>query len=96
MGKKGHQWNLDGWLYRTRYITTYYRNGTISQEGPFGQTLIHCNFGWNGICDGYYYFGNFDTTKAPADLEDEFDENLGTQPYNFKLDLRMMTYAKIS
>ena len=96
-GKKaGHTWNLDGLFDRTRYIKTYYRNGTTSLKDPVPQTLIHCNFGWNGICDGYYYFGNFDTTKAPADLEDEFDENLGTQPYNFKLDLRMMTYAKIS
>lgn len=33
--KKAHFWNLDGWLYRTRYIKTYYRNGTVSQRGPF-------------------------------------------------------------
>ena len=28
--KLNHQWNIDGWLYRMRYIKTYYRNGTTS------------------------------------------------------------------
>ena len=90
--KKAHFWNLDGWLYRTRYIKTYYRNGTVSQRGPFGQTLVHCNFGWEGVTDGYYYDGIFDLSKGPVMPE---DSDAGTPASRYYKDLSIFTYTLV-
>ena len=90
--KKAHFWNLDGWLYRTRYIKTYYRNGTVSQRGPFGQTLVHCNFGWEGVADGYYYDGIFDLSKGPVMPE---DSDAGTPAPRYYKDLSIFTYTLV-
>ena len=90
--KKAHFWNLDGWLYRTRYIKTYYRNGTVSQRGPFGQTLVHCNFGWEGVADGYYYDGIFDLSKGPVMPE---DSDAGTPASRYYKDLSIFTYTLV-
>ena len=93
MAKKRHIfWNLDGWLYRTRYIKTYYRNGTVSQRGPFGQTLVHCNFGWEGVADGYYYDGIFDLSKGPVMPE---DSDAGTPASRYYKDLSIFTYTLV-
>ena len=95
--KLNHQWNIDGWLYRMRYIKTYYRNGTtsISSKEQVPQTLIHCNFGWNGLCNGYYFSGSFNTTTKPVDQESGIDNVEGTQDGNYTDDLRMITYTEI-
>ena len=95
--KLNHQWNIDGWLYRMRYIKTYYRNGTtsISSKEQVPQTLIHCNFGWNGLCNGYYFSGSFNTTTKTVDQESGIDNVEGTQDGNYTDDLRMITYTEI-
>ena len=95
--KLNHQWNIDGWLYRMRYIKSYYRNGTtsISSKEQVPQTLIHCNFGWNGLCNGYYFSGSFNTTTKPVDQESGIDNVEGTQDGNYTDDLRMITYTEI-
>lgn len=77
------------------YVKTYYRNGTTSQEEPFGQTLIHCNFGWTGQGNGYYGIGVFDLRHTPGDLEDGLDENTPPRGVLFNMDLRIITYNEI-
>lgn len=91
--RKGHAWNLDGWLYRTRYIKTYYRNGTTSLEGPFPQTLVHCNYGWNGSQDGYYPSGIFDLHIGPVEIESGVDSP--TKPFDryYSIDVQIITYT---
>ncbi len=49
-GKKhGHAWVIDGYIKRLR-------NNQV-------ETMMHCNMGWDGLYDGYYASGIFDTTK---------------------------------
>ena len=30
------------------------------------RTLLHCNWGWGGLDDGYYYSGVFKTNEGPV------------------------------
>ena len=52
----GHAWVIDGYMKRKRVAST----GTISER----QTLVHCNWGWNGNCNGYFTSGVFKTNEA--------------------------------
>lgn len=71
-GIVGHAWILDGWLERTIRTTTYiYSDGS---SGSGGDTVtrterycntVHCNFGWEGKCDGYYNCEVFDLSVIP-------------------------------
>ena len=31
--------------------------------------LVHCNFGWGGMCDGYYQFSIFNLSGGPLFTE---------------------------
>ena len=91
-GTDYHAWNLDGWLYRTRNIKTYYRNGTTSEEGPYPQTLVHCNFGWNGASDGYYSSsGVFDLNYGAT--EKESGDLNGSSKTRYNTNLEIITYT---
>ncbi len=59
-GKKhGHAWVIDGYIQRVR-------NNQI-------ETMMHCNMGWGGVCDGYYASGIFDTTKVTDENGEAID-----------------------
>lgn len=49
-----HSWVIDGYAtqegQRTIYISGYPYPATQSMT----RTLIHCNWGWDGLCDGYF------------------------------------------
>ncbi|MDR1347075.1 MAG: C10 family peptidase [Prevotellaceae bacterium] len=51
----GHAWVIDGYMYRECLC------GGIVRET---KRLIHCNWGWDGIADGYYANSVFDTRKT--------------------------------
>ena len=64
----GHCWVIDGVLQQTRYYCNAY--GEISADGvnrywlstyPVRGHLVHCNWGWNGLDDGWYYHFRTDT-----------------------------------
>lgn len=64
---KGHSWVGDGIL---RVKTTHHWVGTPSR--PDYNTYdycIHCNFGWGGLHDGYYYSPTFNTNNTPFPTE---------------------------
>lgn len=91
-GEKRHILEF-GWMALSYKIhKTYYRNGTVSQRGPFGQTLVHCNFGWEGVADGYYYDGIFDLSKGPVMPE---DSDAGTPASRYYKDLSIFTYTLV-
>lgn len=92
-GEKRHIFGIwmDGSIVQDN-IKTYYRNGTVSQRGPFGQTLVHCNFGWEGVADGYYYDGIFDLSKGPVMPE---DSDAGTPASRYYKDLSIFTYTLV-
>ena len=77
--KSRHEWNLDGWFHRTRPVTYYYSDGG-EYTADEGQVLIHCNFGWNGLCNGYYQSGLFNLDQKPCVQED--GETFHTDPNN--------------
>lgn len=83
---KGHAWVIDQVLERSRYVLG---NGIETTRAFVKETeyLVHCNFGWNGWCDGYYYSGIFDTNEGPIDITRSSE---GVDGY-FKYYLRMNT-----
>ena len=60
----GHAWVIDGYIKRDKKTST----GDVVKS----QTLVHCNWGWNGLCNGYFTSGVFKTNSA------EISDNLGT------------------
>lgn len=55
---------------------------------------FHCNFGWHGDSDGYYYKDVFNTS-SPVDKDLEVDKNVSDkQSYTFSWYFRMITYTK--
>ena len=63
----GHAWVLDGIYVRKVY----------GETGDYLRTenLFHINWGWNGLDDGYYSQGVFDTSQRP---DTEFGVDPGT------------------
>ncbi len=81
----GHTWVIDGWdSYRSELVETVTNEAgkiisttsTVLEE----KTLLHCNYGWGGTCDGYYSYKTFvfDVT-VPLD-EDKIDRTIGDTP----------------
>ena len=78
--KKNHAFNLDGWLERSRTTTNYYSDGSINVS-THGDNLIHCNFGWGGTANGYYYYGAFDLRNGPEAGYDGEDTSSSSDKY---------------
>lgn len=71
----GHAWVLDGYLRRRKVtkVNEYLSDGTYTTEYNYesAQRLVHCNFGWGGLHDGYYsLLETFYTPHRYTDLED--------------------------
>lgn len=59
LGQRGHAWVIDEVLTRRRIRYTHVEGVGITQQDTEYQHLVHCNFGWNGKSNGYYYSGTF-------------------------------------
>lgn len=44
--------------------------------------MYHCNFGWSGGCDGYYYADAVYSPRVNALVKDEIEGDV-TGPYNY-------------
>ncbi len=55
---------IDGYMEQTRTITKPTSTSTETRK------LMHCNFGWQGDCDGYYVSDVFDLDEGPVETED--------------------------
>ena len=80
---EGHFWVLDG--YRIQNLVG-------SNGNTYGsRTLLHCNFGWKGSYDGYYYSGVFEIGSGPEynQYPDSNPDLIGNH-YNWWY--RMITY----
>lgn len=62
----GHAWVIDGYIKRNYVSST----GVIAQK----QTLVHCNWGWHGDCNGYFTSGVFKTRQAI--ISDNFGQGM--------------------
>lgn len=52
----GHAWVIDGYIKRKNVSST----GSVLNN----QTLVHCNWGWHGDCNGYFTSGVFKSQQA--------------------------------
>lgn len=71
-----HAWLLDGYVETKRTYTRTEICKSQRSENSFverGHIRVHCNFGWRGLHDGYYFPGIFDTNAGP-DLVDTVDK----------------------
>lgn len=63
--REGHAWLVDGYITqeRTRKVINRETNETIS-ENRETRLLVHCNWGWGGYRDGYFYPGVFESYNS--------------------------------
>ncbi len=77
----GHAWVYDGFM-KAKKNNKYH-------------TLVHCNWGWDGIDNGYYLSKMFDIAKgAQISDQDILDMQTGEVDVNFKYDLKYFTIKK--
>jgi len=90
--KEGHAWVADGWLYRRRdqYAVIFGKRSDYSVSNQT-QTLMHCNFGWGGRCDGFYHIGLFNTNEQA--VIPDIDYKPVSDDYNGGK--RMITYTEM-
>jgi len=84
--KDGHAWVIDGYIKRS--LRSEKSDVEIST-----QTLLHCNWGWKGKCNGYYASGIFNVKKG-AIISDgtSVDNGEKTEKCNFDWWYRILTY----
>lgn len=91
----GHFWVLDGWMnvFKEIWKVEKYMNAIFPIRTFISSTLdsqlVHCNFGWGGICDGYYTPNTYDLTveKTGVYIESSFGDiaNSMNRIYNFNV-----------
>ena len=55
-------------------------------------TLYHCNFGWAGICDGYYYAGSVFNPRGNPQEREIGDRESNSTGDNFTTETRIIYY----
>lgn len=84
--KEGHAWVLDKvWTKERTKTTTWLPSGNSTSVVEY-QYLVHCNFGYGGDYNGYYYSGDFDlanpvisddtTNPATIDINYQYDQTM--------------------
>ena len=68
-------------MERKRTVSTY-RSAMLVAQGTQYEYLVHCNWGWDGSRDGYYYSGAFNTDNGPEIRSDS--------PYHFQYNLKII------
>ena len=80
----GHAWIIDTELTQIRYIYTYRYDGVLLKTEHETRDLVHCNWGWYGDADGYY----FDNALRPAGglvIGEKPPYGMGTLHYRYYL-----------
>lgn len=78
--RSGHAWIIDGYIKRQR-------DNQI-------ETMMHCNMGWGGECDGYYVSGLFDTTQVKDAQGNPTDGDAPENKHQYCKRYRMVLYDK--
>ena len=94
---KSHAWNLDGYLMEyTTTVREYYQNGVMfdSSTTTSDNMMVHCDFGWQGYCNGYFTSGVFDLGSNDALFDEPGHE--GTKDTNYNWYLKIIQYNKPS
>jgi hypothetical protein len=67
----------------------------VEFESDAEELIVHCNFGWDGMCDGYYQSDMFDLSKPAVDYDEKLDESVPLNPpyYLFDQNLYLTMYS---
>jgi len=88
-----HGWNIDG--YKVKQTTTtkqIYVNGVYSHTVTYTSsptTMVHCDFGWQGSCNGYYASGIFKLNNPDVEFDNPHDSG---SDINYNFYLKIITY----
>ncbi len=89
-----HAWIIDGYKTRVRqHITKEYKNNVLIKTTTLPDTckMVHCDFGWGGLCNGYYVDGVFKLNSE----DNEYDEPLyGNKNIKYNQHVRIVMYKK--
>ena len=97
----GHAWVIDGYnsYKEDKYMREYNGLDPTQYTDTFIETitynLVHCNYGWGGLCDGYYTSGVFDVSQELDDdmIVDSIGDCSGTNSdYIFDRTLKFIRY----
>ena len=88
---KGHAWVIDGYAMKQSKYIIYRRYTTVEETNTLGGFYLHCNFGWEGIGNGYYIGNIFDTGNSEK-LDDE--ELIDSNPSRFDWGFGIVTTNK--
>lgn len=88
--KGGHVWLCDGYLVRYRFLE-YYEIETqkIIARVQKSESLLHCNWGWYGTDNGYFYEGVFNS-NSPLDSTIRRPIYQGSIPYCYQYDIKQL------
>ncbi|MFC2466208.1 MAG: C10 family peptidase [Bacteroidota bacterium] len=92
----GHAWVVDGYLHRAQpVICIRNRDGKEHRDTSYrDQYLVHCNWGWKGLCNGYYSQGIFNLKNGAVAVEKNNGESENDKSNNnFNWFLRVISYA---
>lgn len=95
-GTKGHATVFDGYVERRKKTTTYtyYSDGTRRKSESFGESerLFHINWGYSGLCDGYYVAkSKLDDSERYANATD-VEYTPGNYNISYSYNFRVVTY----
>lgn len=91
---KSHAWNIDGYKVKTRTVTTKkYVGNTLKETTTKTETcnMVHCDFGWQGKCNGYFVSGVFKLNSSDAEIDNPY---LGSNNTNYNNFIKIITYNK--
>ena len=66
----GHIWVVDGCIYQKQCVQMFNGNDILIGEYYVNRDYVHCNWGWNGSCNGYYITNVFNLNNG-APIPDE-------------------------
>ncbi len=67
----GHAWVCDGYVKRERsYITYDVDANEIADSGKEHEYYLHCNWGWDGKRNGYFFDGVFDAEHESTEVKE--------------------------
>lgn len=86
-----HCWVIDGYKIKERSVTRkYYEKGklvnTVSKQDTC--RMVHCDFGWRGIANGYYVSGIFRDIRHSV----EYDRANDSLEFNFNNYIHLVKY----
>jgi hypothetical protein len=95
-GVGGHGWVADGYrdieIWRTKYARLYDDGEFVEQwtRKISESHVLHINWGWDGICNGYFTFDTYNTAQA-----EEYDTDNNFVEYDFWAQVKMIANIRV-